>query len=178
MLTAHAIVQRSLPRGRDKDVRPALPAPRRSPWTPRDPGYALLRDRVVRQALDADLPLLRFALPKRVATAARSLPRVWGLRLAPRQGGGAGELALEHRLASMPGPVRAAFVLRGLERLPEAEVRRVLDAAGIADPATTVASAARAAGDGPGGGGTGCVDPSLLRSPSSTPARSRRGPRI
>ncbi|WP_329458190.1 hypothetical protein [Streptomyces sp. NBC_01497] len=169
VLTAHAIVQRSLPRGRDKDVRPALPAPRRTPVdAAQDPGYALLRDRVVRQALDADLPLLRFALPKR-SQLPPVLPRVWGLRLAPRQGGGAGELALEHRLASMPGPVRAAFVLRGLERLPEAEVRRVLDAAGIADPATTVASAARAAGDGPGGGGTGCVDPSLLRSPEFDP---------
>ncbi|MCF3963316.1 hypothetical protein L1885_16985 [Streptomyces fuscigenes] len=155
VLSAHAIAQRSLPRGRDKDVRAALPAPRRpAPGGASDPGYALLRARVVGQALDAELPLLRAALPRR-AQLPPALPRIWGLRLLPRQGG-PGEAALDQRLARMAGPVRAAFVLRGLERLPESEVRRVLDAAGVADPASAVTAAARAA-EG--------ADLSLLRSP-------------
>ncbi|MCA1221299.1 hypothetical protein [Streptomyces sp. 8L] len=165
VLSAHAIAQRSLPRGRDKNAQAALPAPRRtSSGGTEEPGYALLRARVVRQALDAELPLLRFALPKR-SQLPPVLPRVWGLRLSPRRGG-AGQLALDQRLAKMPGAVRAALVLRGLERLPEAEVRRVLAAAGVADPAAAVASAARATGDGAGAAG---VDVSLLRSPEFDP---------
>ena len=46
------------------------------------------------------------------------LPQVWGLRLFPRSGG-ADELALDQRLSALSGPARAAYVLRGLERLPD-----------------------------------------------------------
>ncbi|WP_103517653.1 hypothetical protein [Streptomyces sp. SM10] len=99
-----------------------------------DPGraYAHVRLRVVRSALEAGLPLLRFARPRR-AQFPPVVPQVWGLRLFPHSCG-AGELALEQELASVSGPCRAAHVLRGLEELDDAEVCRVLDAAGVADP--------------------------------------------
>ncbi|WP_345654842.1 hypothetical protein [Streptomyces tremellae] len=166
VLTAHAIVQRSLPRGRGKDAQAALPGPRDgAQGAVRDPGYAALRAGVVRQALDAELPLLRFALPRR-AQLPPLLPRVWGVRLAPRQGG-AGEPAVEQRLAKLSAAARAALVLSVLERLPDTEVRRVLDDAGVDDPATAVASAARAA-EG--------VDVSLLRSPAFDPCALQARP--
>ncbi|WP_030909724.1 hypothetical protein [Streptomyces sp. NRRL F-5126] len=190
VLTAHAIVQRSLPRGRDKDAQALLPAPRRT--APggeadeagvQDPAYALLRVRVVRQALDTELPLLRFGLPKR-SQLPPALPRVWGLRLFPRQGG-AGELALDQRLAKMTAPVRAAVVLRGLDRLPDPEARRVLAAAGVADPAAAVWEAdrttgqERTAGAGAGARGAGSAAPldlSLLRSPEFDPCALQARP--
>ncbi len=59
--------------------------------------------------------------------------QVWGLRLFPRSGG-ADELALDQRLSALDGPARAAYVLRGLEKLPDGDVRKVLAAAGVADP--------------------------------------------
>jgi hypothetical protein len=55
---------------------------------------------------------------------------VWGLRLFPRSGG-ADELALDQRLSALSGPARAVYVLRGLEKLPDGDVRRVLAAAGV-----------------------------------------------
>jgi hypothetical protein len=58
---------------------------------------------------------------------------VWGLRLFPRSGG-ADELALDQALSALSGPARAAYVLRGLERLAEPDVREVLTAAGCVDP--------------------------------------------
>ncbi|MET7454022.1 hypothetical protein ABZT03_19485 [Streptomyces sp. NPDC005574] len=127
VLTAHALTQRALPRGRaSASVIPAQPTGRDG-----DPGYAYLRLQVVRAALEAGRPLRFGAWPKR-SQLPPLLPQVWGLRLFPRSGG-ADELALEKRLSALSGPARAAYVLRGLERLPEGVLRKVLKAAGVED---------------------------------------------
>ncbi|MGW1252800.1 hypothetical protein [Streptomyces sp. NPDC002535] len=162
VLTAHALVQRSLPRRRV--AGPSVPEPRLAEDAV-DPGYAYVRSEVLRQALVAGLPLRRLALPSR-AQFPPLLPHVWGLRLFPRVGG-ADELALDQRLSRLSGPGRAAYVLRGLERQGDAEVLRVLAAAGVADPAAALAEAdalddaPELPGEGPGaalppgGGGAG-----------------------
>jgi hypothetical protein len=127
VLTAHALTQRALPRGRRATpVIPAQPDGREG-----DPGYAFVRLQVVRTALEAGLPLWRKAWPKR-SQLPPLLPQVWGLRLFPRSGG-ADELALDQRLSALTGPARAAYVLRGLEKLPDSDVRALLTAAGVAD---------------------------------------------
>lgn len=136
VLTAHALVQRSLPRRRVPG--PSVPEPRLSEDAV-DPGYAYVRGEVLRQALIAGLPLRRLALPRR-AQFPPLLPHVWGLRLFPRVGG-ADELALDQRLSRLSGPGRAAYVLRGLERQGDPEVLRVLRAAGVDDPAGALAEA-------------------------------------
>ncbi|MFE7602682.1 hypothetical protein [Streptomyces sp. NPDC057494] len=136
VLTAHALVQRSLPRRRVPG--PAVPGPRQAEDAV-DPGYAYVRGEVLRQALVAGLPLRRLALPRR-AQLPPLLPHVWGLRLFPRVGG-ADELALDQRLSRLSGPGRAAYVLRGLERQGDPEVLRVLAAAGVEDPPAALAEA-------------------------------------
>lgn len=128
VLTAHALTQRALPGKRAS--APAIPA--QSTGRDGDPGYAFVRLQVVRTALEAGLPLRRLAWPKR-SQLPPLLPHVWGLRLFPRSGG-ADELALDQRLSALSGPARAAHVLRGLEKLPDGDVRRVLTAAGVSDP--------------------------------------------
>lgn len=141
VLTAHALAQRSLPRGRTTPVLaggPAIPVTRRAEGAP-DPGYAYVRGRVLRQALDAGLPLRRLARPKR-SQLPPLLPHVWGLRVFPRSGG-ADELALDQRLSALSGPARAAYVLRGLERMPDSDVRHALTAAGVDDPHAVLAEA-------------------------------------
>lgn len=121
VLTAHGLVQRALPRGRT----PAPLIPAQQAGRTGDPGYALVRLQVLRTALGRGARGGRWApLPP--------LPRVWGLSLFPRPGG-AGELALDQRMAALSGPARAAHVLRGLERLPDGDVTEVLLAAGVAD---------------------------------------------
>ncbi|GGM17732.1 hypothetical protein GCM10010129_72430 [Streptomyces fumigatiscleroticus] len=133
VLTAHSLAQRALPR--DRAAAPGLPAQREGgPETGReaDPGYAGVRLRVVRTALEAGLPLRRRAWPRR-SQLPPLLPQVWGLRLFPRSGG-ADELALDQRLSGLSGPARAAYALRGLERLPDGEVRELLTAAGVTGP--------------------------------------------
>ncbi|WSJ88541.1 hypothetical protein OG430_34620 [Streptomyces sp. NBC_01304] len=137
VLTAHSLTQRALPRGRTPGEVTAVPAPRGQRQA--DPGYAYVRMRVLRSALEAGLPLQRKAWPKR-AQLPPLLPQVWGLRLFPRSGG-ADELALDQRLSALSGPARAAYVLRGLERLPDADVRKVLEAAGVEDPHAALAEA-------------------------------------
>ncbi|MEQ8144203.1 hypothetical protein [Streptomyces sp. OP7] len=127
VLTAHALVQRALPRGRA--AAPLIPA--QSAGRDGDPGYALVRLQVVRTALEAGLPLRRRGLPKR-AQLPPLLPHVWGLKVFPRPGG-ADELALDQKLSALSGPARAAHALRGLERLPDGDVRGVLTAAGVTD---------------------------------------------
>lgn len=117
VLSAHWLAQRALSGGQG-------PEPGRA--------YAYVRLRVVRSALEAGLPLLRLARPRR-AQFPPLVPQVWGLRLFPHSCG-ADELALEQALAGVSGPCRAAHVLRGLEKLDDAEVCRVLEAAGVADP--------------------------------------------
>lgn len=128
VLTAHALTQRALPRGRAST--PAIPA--QSTGRDGDPGYAFVRLQVVRTALEAGLPLTFKAWPRR-SQLPPLLPQLWGLRLFPRSGG-ADELALDQRLSALSGPGRAAYVLRGLERLADGEVRRALTAAGVAEP--------------------------------------------
>ncbi|MCG7209412.1 hypothetical protein [Streptomyces arenae] len=135
VLTAHALVQRALPRGRTQ--APAVPA--QSAGRDTDPGYALVRLQVVRTALEAGRPLRLTAWPRR-AQLPPLLPQVWGLRLFPRSGG-ADELALDQRLATLSGPARAAYALRGLERLPDGEVRRILRTAGVDQPEAALAEA-------------------------------------
>ncbi|MER6081632.1 hypothetical protein [Streptomyces sp. NPDC001833] len=135
VLTAHSLVQRALPRGR-KQV-PVVPA--QSSGRQTDPGYALVRLEVVRTALEAGRPLRLTAWPRR-AQLPPLLPQVWGLRLFPRSGG-ADELALDQRLAGLSGPARAAYALRGLEQLPDDDVRGLLEAAGVEHPEGALAEA-------------------------------------
>ncbi|MEU5592341.1 hypothetical protein [Streptomyces sp. NPDC020298] len=135
VLTAHALTQRALPRGR----RSASAIPAQSTGRDGDPGYAFVRLQVVRTALEAALPLKRRAWPTR-SQLPPLLPQVWGLRLFPRSGG-AEALALDQRLAALSGPGRAAYVLRGLEKLADADVRALLTAAGVPDPGTALKEA-------------------------------------
>ncbi|GEC09288.1 hypothetical protein SSP24_69430 [Streptomyces spinoverrucosus] len=128
VLTAHALTQRALPRGRAA----ASVIPAQSTGRDGDPGYAFVRLQVLRTALEAGLPLRRKAWPKR-SQLPPLLPQVWGLRLFPRSGG-AEELALDQRLSALSAPARAAYVLRGLERLPDSDVHHVLRTAGVDDP--------------------------------------------
>src|SRR5205085_78608 len=109
---------------------PVIPA--QSKGRDSDPGYAFVRLQVLRTALEAGLPLRLTAWPKR-SQLPPLLPQVWGLRLFPRSGG-ADELALNQRLSALSGPARAAYVLRGLEKLPDGDVADVLTAAGCEDP--------------------------------------------
>ncbi|MFE1750034.1 hypothetical protein ACFW88_05730 [Streptomyces anandii] len=137
VLTAHGLVQRALPRGRSS----ARAVPAQSTGRATDPGYSYVRLQVLRTALEADRPRGRRSRPPR-AQLPPPLPQVWGLRLFPRSGG-ADELALDQRLAALPGPARAAYVLRGLERLADDTVREVLDEAGVADPDAALRQADR-----------------------------------
>ncbi|MER5870615.1 hypothetical protein [Streptomyces sp. NPDC002044] len=146
VLTAHSLTQRALPRGRRETTaaaRGGVPGQRGGGMA--DSGYAYVRLRVLRAALEAGVPLTFRAFPRR-AQLPPALPQVWGLRLFPRSGG-AEELALDQWLATLGGPGRAACVLRALERLSEPEVLRVLDDAGVADPAAAVAESGDAAND-------------------------------
>ncbi|WP_326585856.1 hypothetical protein OG889_32640 [Streptomyces sp. NBC_00481] len=139
VLTAHALTQRALPRRR----RSASLIPAQATGTvagrERNPGYAYVRLQVVRTALEAGLPLRRRAWPKR-SQLPPLLPRVWGLRLFPRSGG-ADELALDQRLSALSSPARAAYVLRGLEKLPDPVIRTLLDEAGVGSPAAALKEA-------------------------------------
>ncbi|MDQ0813823.1 hypothetical protein QFZ63_005537 [Streptomyces sp. B3I7] len=138
VLTAHSLVQRALPHGRT----PAPPAviPAQSKGRESDPGYALVRTRVIRTALDAARPLTFRAWPRR-AQLSPLLPQVRGLALSPRSGG-ADENALDQALSALSAPARAAYVLRGLDRLPDDALCEVLAAAGVADPDGALAEAA------------------------------------
>ncbi|WP_405917309.1 hypothetical protein [Streptomyces sp. NBC_00728] len=140
VLTAHALTQRALPRGRASGDTSAIPAQQSSGGRDGDPGYRFVRLQVVRTALEAGLPLRRRAWPKR-SQLPPLLPHVWGLRLFPRSGG-ADELALDQRLSALSGPARAAYVLRGLEKLSDAHLRKVLTAAGVENPAAALREAA------------------------------------
>ncbi|MFD6920177.1 hypothetical protein ACFV99_08165 [Streptomyces sp. NPDC059944] len=140
VLTAHALTQRALPRGRASGDASVIPAQQSGGGRDGDPGYAFVRLQVVRSALEAGLPLTRRAWPKR-SQLPPLLPQVWGLRLFPRSGG-ADELALDQRLSALSGPARAAYVLRGLEKVPDPQLRKVLAAAGVADPAAALTEAA------------------------------------
>ncbi|WP_155055034.1 hypothetical protein [Streptomyces blattellae] len=135
VLTAHALTQRALPRGRAS----ASVIPAQSTGRDGDPGYAYVRLQVLRTALEAGLPLTFKAWPKR-SQLPPLLPQVWGLRLFPRSGG-ADELALDQRLSALSAPARAAYVLRGLERLADGDVHQVLTASGVTDPDAALSEA-------------------------------------
>lgn len=92
---------------------------------------------------------------------------MWGLRLFPRSGG-ADELALDQRLSALTSPARVAYVLRGLEKLPDPQIRALLKEADVDNPAAALAEA-------------DSVSPQqypLLSSPSTTPARCTPAPPI
>ncbi|WP_053802291.1 hypothetical protein [Streptomyces rimosus] len=144
VLTAHAIVQRALPRQDSRAPLPVLPSQRRSGRPAADPGYAFVRLRMLRSALAAERPRLRLPLVRRevsVPSLPPLLPRVWGLRLFPRAGG-ADELALDRTLSALSGPARAAYVLRALEGLGDADVCAILEEAGAQDAPGALAAAA------------------------------------
>ncbi|MDD9379919.1 hypothetical protein M8Z33_25320 [Streptomyces sp. ZAF1911] len=140
VLLAHKAVQRALPRG-------GLGSAQAAPAGPDGPGgpLAQVRVRVLRASL---------APSGRARLAAAGLgwppvpPFVWGLRLWP-PAGGIDEPA--RVLGAAPGPVRAAFVLHGMDGLPEEAVARLLGAAGVADPADAVREALAAWGEWAGG---------------------------
>ncbi|NGO09566.1 hypothetical protein G5C60_18680 [Streptomyces sp. HC44] len=136
VLTAHALSQRALPRSRRTGDASVVPAQKTAGH---DTGYAYLRLQVLRTALEAGRPLKRSSWPKR-AQLPPLLPQVWGLRLFPCSGG-ADELALDQRLSALSGPARAAYVLHGLEQLPDTDVRELLAAAGAEDPAAALVEA-------------------------------------
>ncbi|MEV5598504.1 hypothetical protein [Streptomyces sp. NPDC052496] len=168
VLTAHSVVQRALPR-KDTPARPvALPPQRRSGHPasdPAGPGYALVRLRVLRAALAAEQPRVRVPLLRRevpVPPLPPLLPQVWGLRLFPRSGD-VDELTLARALSALSAPARAAYVLRALEGLGDADVRAVLEAAGAEDVPGALAAAA---GTAPAAGGR---DRALLESPEFDP---------
>lgn len=142
VLTAHALVQRALPRHRAEVREPAVPQPRGAETSPGDPGYAYVRRRVLQAALEAGRPRGRWGLP-RPGQLPPLLPQVWGLRLFPRSGG-ADELALDQALATLSGPARAAYVLRALELPTDHDVRLLLAAAGVEDPDAALTEADRA----------------------------------
>lgn len=140
VLAAHTVVQRVLPRSRKGDAPSPVPAQRGAT------GAALswARERVVRDALARD------GRPRSVrAFVSRRLPRlpaVMGLRLFPRAGG-SDELALDQALFAVGSPARAALALRVLEGMEAAEVRALLTAAGVRDPAGALRTAERLTAD-------------------------------
>ncbi|MFB6517550.1 hypothetical protein [Streptomyces sp. NPDC056401] len=164
VLLAHKAVQRALPRG-------GLGSAQAAPAGPDGPGgpLAQVRVRVLRASL---------APSGRARLAAAGLgwppvpPFVWGLRLWP-PAGGIDEPA--RVLGAAPGPVRAAFVLHGMDGLPEEAVARLLGAAGVADPADAVREALAAWGEwaggapGPLGAGTGAPGGATAPVPGTGP---------
>ncbi|NYE39439.1 hypothetical protein [Streptomyces fulvorobeus] len=160
VLAAHGAVQRALPGPRTSPERPPAPVLPRVPEQsraaisaegtdrrPEAPAYVWVRLRVLRTALAYERRPRwwpgRFPAPAALRPA---VPVVWGLRLFPRAGG-VEELTLDRALSQVPGAVRAAFALRTLESLSDAEVRALLGQAGCADPALAVRAAGRLAGD-------------------------------
>lgn len=159
VLLAHRLAQRTLPRSR-RTVPGSIAHP--------DPAYALLRQEVVRGALGYGRPLTGWRRRLRSALVAAPLPPiVVGLRLFP-PAGGAEELALDHRLARLDAPARAAYALRGLEELGERDVAELLGAAGVSEPLKAVREAASAA--------DGAADARLLTSAEFDPCTVQARP--
>ncbi|NJP66756.1 hypothetical protein [Streptomyces spiramenti] len=149
VLTAHAVAQRALPRAKSvADEAAAVPRQRAANGPAGDPGYALVRLRALREALDTGRPpRLAGRELGRLRRAQPLLPRVFGLRLRPRSGGGE-SLALEKALAGVSSSTRAAFALQRLEGMSREEARTLLVAAGMSEPHAhgAVTSAARLPG--------------------------------
>jgi hypothetical protein len=169
-LTAHGIVQNTLPRDgvlpglqavASKLPIPLLPRPRRrarlvgrASGAASDAAYAALRLAVLREVLWA--PRRRW--PGFLAVVLR--PRVWGLRLFPI-GGGAEELRLAAALRDAEPVARAAYVLITLEGLTPRQAEALLNAAGAEDCRAAVAA---------GHGWPWSTRPRWPRPASSTPA--------
>lgn len=138
VLAAHACTQRAAPRRRVPTTSVPLPGPRSGVpgWVRPDPVYAYLRLRVLRGVLATERPRGLRGLPGGTGV----LPWVVGLRLFPRTGG-ADEGALEHALSGLSATARAAYVLRELEGLGDADVRRLLRALRLPDPAGALRAA-------------------------------------
>lgn len=193
VLTAHALVQRALPRQRGAALPPAAaPASAATAGVPAQVahgpsvsagypppadtvpppgsgyGYVYVRLRVVRAALAADRRGRRGRL-SRWARPPSTLPRVWGLRLTPRSGGTA-EIALDKALSQLSAAGRAAFALREWERLGESENHQVLGAAGVTDPAAALVEATEAPLP------PGCRVAALLSSPGFDPCSLQARP--
>ncbi|MGY0459336.1 hypothetical protein ACW14Y_03665 [Kitasatospora sp. cg17-2] len=143
VLAAHSAVQRALP---SRWARRCDPAP-----GDEDPAYTALRLRVLRDGL-------------RPRPARRLLaPRVWGLRLFTPHGGEQ-DAALEHALAALDAPARAAFALRAVEGLSAPEAAEVLRHAGVQQAERALDAAAGlggAAGAAVAGGVGGAAEPDL-----------------
>ncbi|MFF0411216.1 hypothetical protein ACFYUY_12300 [Kitasatospora sp. NPDC004745] len=152
VLAAHTAVQRALP---SRWSRPADPAP-----ADEDPVYAALRLRVLRDAL-------------RPRPARRLLaPRVWGLRLFTPHGGEQ-DAALDHALAALDAPARAAFALRAVEGLTGAEAAEVLRHAGVEQPEQALHAAAGVGSEAepdPSAPEPGAFDPSAFDTRSFDPS--------
>ncbi|MEE1939929.1 hypothetical protein V1L54_11010 [Streptomyces sp. TRM 70361] len=187
VLTAHALVQRALPYGRDAKDAPAPPRPPAPdaaadgtvtdgtaggvPDHAADPVYARLRPRVLRAALAAERPLGRHGLRR------PALPRTPGLRLSPEPPGDEA-LALEEALARLPAAARAAYALRALDGLAGEDAAALLAAAGVRDTEAALAGADEVV---PPAGGRGRAlleseqfDPCALRARPTDPVRRRR----
>ncbi|ONK14872.1 hypothetical protein STBA_56640 [Streptomyces sp. MP131-18] len=145
VLAAHSVAQRALPRGKAGEGGESGEAgeagearaggagvpPQRAEA---DAGYAFLRLRVLRAALEQGRPGWLRRVP-------RALPQVVGLRLFPR-GGEPDELALEQELSELPAAARAAYALRRLDGLGAAAVTELLRAAGVPEERAGAAVAA------------------------------------
>ena len=143
VLAAHALTQRALPRARISTARLPIPGPRTGVpgWARPDPAYVWLRLCVLRAALAAQRtrrlgPCRLRALPLLPVL----LPWVLGLRLFPRAAG-ADELDLDHTLSRVSAAGRAGYVLRALEGLASADVRRLLRELRVPDPEAALAEA-------------------------------------
>lgn len=180
VLAAHGTVQRALPGPRASPEPPRVPLLSRVPaqsrgdgavGSPETPAYTWMRLRVLRAALAYERRPRWW--PGRIPAPAAlrpTVPVVWGLRLFPRAGG-VEELTLDRALSQVPGTVRAAFALRMLETLPDAEVRALLGQAGAADPALAVRAAGRLAA-----GADRSVSELLLRSAEFDPCTVQTRP--
>ncbi|MFX4294409.1 hypothetical protein [Streptomyces bohaiensis] len=149
VLTAHAVAQRALPREKSvAEEAAAVPRQRAASGPAADPGYALVRLRTLRGALDTGRPpRLAGRELGRLRRAQPVLPRVLGLRLRPTSGAGEA-LELEKALAGVSSSTRAAFALQRLEGMSREEARALLVAAGMSEPHAhgAVTSAARLPG--------------------------------
>ncbi|HET6858826.1 MAG TPA: hypothetical protein VFH94_17265, partial [Streptomyces sp.] len=182
VLTAHATVQRALPRTRvEPAAEPRVPAQR---GAPANPGYALVRARVLHDALaHGRRPGWWPGRLPAPAALRHVLPAVWGLRLFPAAGG-ADELVLEQVLSGADAPTRAALALRRLEGLSESATRTLLTEAGAKEAGLSLRTAerlARTAGEEDGGASaslllSGEFDPCFVHTrPTDLLRRRQRG---
>ncbi|NLU70201.1 hypothetical protein HCC30_23525 [Streptomyces sp. HNM0574] len=175
-LGAHALVQRTLPRRPVPAEDVPLPAPRDSPTAHNsaavgaDPAYVWLRAQVVRRALSGERPRRFGPWEVRPLPPHSGLfPRVVGLRLFPRSGG-TDELALVQALSQVSGAARAVVALRGLEGLPDRDIRVLLHAAGVPEPERAIAEGSAVPCP------AGSRDRPLLASPEFDPCRLQARP--